>query len=281
MSRPGLSPSDAPVVCEARQGGEEVARSPGFEWFARLGLVSRGVVYAIIGVLAVKLAVGSGGRATDQQGALREIADRPFGRTLLVLVALGLAGYAVWRLVRAALGHGPEQADDVKDRAAGLASGIAYAVLCGVAVKIVTGSTSSSSGPKRATGGVLDWTGGRLLVGAAGVVLIVVALDQAHQGLARKFLEKSKTEQMTPEVRRVFTGLGVFGHVARAVVFALIGYGLVRAAIDFDPSNAVGLDGALRQLQDASYGPVLLGIVAVGLVGFAAYSVADARYRRI
>jgi Domain of Unknown Function (DUF1206) len=271
----------AASIPEARMQGDRLARTREFEWLARAGLVARGVVYAIIGVLALKLALGHGGKATNQQGALRTIADRPFGKTLLVLVAIGLAGYALWRLSRAALGHGPEQHDSGSDRAAALASGIAYAILCVTAVKILAGASSGSGTPKKATGGVLDWTGGPLLVGIAGAVLIGVAGYQAYKGIKKKFLEDSKTEQMSQSVRRVFTALGVFGHVARAVVFALVGYGVIKAAIDYDPDKAIGLDGALRKLANASYGPWLLGLVAAGLVGFAAYSVADARYRRV
>jgi hypothetical protein len=120
-----------------------------------------------------------------------------------------------------------------------------------------------------------------VLVVLAGVVLLGVAVYQAHKGLTRGFLEDSKTERMSREVRRAFTALGVFGHLARAVVFALIGYGLIKAAVGYDANNAVGLDGALRKLADASYGPYVLGLVAVGLIGFAAYSVADARFRRV
>ena len=266
---------------EARIQGDRLARTGAFEWLARAGLASRGVVYAVIGVLALKLALGDGGKATNQQGALRTIADRPFGKTLLVLVAIGLAGYAVWRLVRAALGHGPEQSDSGTDRIAALASGIAYAILCLTAVKILAGASTGSGTPKKATGGVLDWTGGPLLVGIAGVVLIGVGGYQGYKGITTKFLEDAKTEQMSSEVRRVFTALGVFGHVARAVVFTLIGYGLIRAAIDYDPDKAVGLDGALLQLANASYGPWLLGLVAAGLIGFAAFSLAEARYRRV
>jgi hypothetical protein len=262
-----------PGVNEARIQGDRLARTGPFEWLARAGLVSRGVVYAVIGVLALKLALGDGGKATNQQGALRTIADRPFGKTLLVLVAIGLAGYALWRLVRAALGHGPEQSDSGTDRIAALASGIAYAILCVTAVKILAGASTGSGTPKKATGGVLDWTGGPLLVGVGGY--------QGYKGIATKFLEDAKTEQMSSEVRRVFTALGVFGHVARAVVFTLIGYGLIRAAIDYDPDKAVGLDGALLKLANASYGPWLLGLVAAGLIGFAAFSLAEARYRRV
>ena len=123
---------------KARREGEDVAGSKPLGWLARAGLVARGLVYLIIGVLALKLALGDGGKATNQQGALKTIADQPFGKTLLVLVAIGLAGYALWRLVRAAVGHGAEQRDSGFDRVAALASGIAYGILCVTAVEILT-----------------------------------------------------------------------------------------------------------------------------------------------
>ena len=103
-----------------------------------------------------------------------------------------------------------------------------------------------------------------------GAVLIGVAAYQGYKGVTEKFLDDSKTGEMSRGVKRAFTALGVFGHVARVVVFALVGYGLIKAALDYDPHKAVGLDGALRKLADASYGPWLLGLVAAGLVGFAA-----------
>lgn len=268
---------------QAQAKGDDVARSPQFEWLARAGLVARGAIYAIVGVLAIELALGHGGKTTNQQGALEEIAKQPFGKGLLVLMTVGLAGYATWRLVRAAIGHGPESGgDDTKERLAGLASGIAYALLCVTAVSLLIGSGSGGSGGAgKATGGVLGWPGGQILVGIAGLIVIGVGLEQGYKGIAKKFLEQSKTEQMSERVERAFTALGVFGHLARMVVFSLIGYFLIRAAIDYDPDKAVGLDGALNKLVHASYGPVLLGIVAAGLIGFAAYSVADARYRKV
>src|SRR5829696_933628 len=276
-----LSASGAPVR-HAQAKGDDVARKPQFEWLARAGLVARGVIYAIIGVLAVKLALGDGGKTTNQKGALETIVQQPFGKVLLILMAVGLAGYAIWRLVRAAIGHGPEATDDTKERVAGLASGIAYAGLCVTAVSILIGSGGGSGGsPDKATGGVLDWPGGQVLVAIAGLVMVGVGLEQGYKGIKKKFLEKSKTEQMSESVQRGFTALGVFGHLARMVVFALVGYFLIRAALDYDPDKAVGLDGALATLGQASYGPVLLGIVAAGLIGFAAYSIADARYRRV
>src|SRR5438128_2127168 len=123
-------------VIEVAQGAEGVARSRGFEWFARSGFVARGLIYGIIGILAVKLALGDGGKATNQQGALATIGHQPFGKVLLVLVAVGLAGYALWRITRAVLGHGREASDSGVDRAAALASGVVYAGLCAIAVEI-------------------------------------------------------------------------------------------------------------------------------------------------
>ena len=269
---------------EAEAAGEDVARSRQLEWLARAGLVARGVVYGLIGILAIKVAFGAGGETTDQQGALKSIAGQPFGKVLLVLVAIGLAGYALWRLVRAAIGHGPETGeDDAKDRISGVVSGIAYGALCFTAVKILIGSSSSSSSSKteKATGGVLDWPLGRYLVIVAGLVVLGVAVDQALKGIKQKFREDSKTEQMSPGVDQAFTAVGVVGHLARAVVFALIGWFVVKAAIDYDPDKAVGLDQALAKLSSSAFGPVVLGIVAAGLIAFACYSVLDARYRRV
>jgi Domain of Unknown Function (DUF1206) len=274
----GVSGATAPRSARA----DEVARSPAVGWLGRAGLVARGVVYAVIGILALKLALGDGGKATSQQGALKTVAQQPFGKLLLVALAVGLGGYAIWRLTRAAIGHGREDSDSGFDRIAALASGIAYGALCVTAISILIGAGSGGAGsPKKTTGGVLDWPGGTVIVGIAGGVLIGVGLYQVYKGLAQKFLETSKTHEMSEAVEKSFTVLGVVGHVARGAVFALIGFGVIKAAIDYDPNKAVGLDGALRKVVHASYGPLLLGIVAAGFIMFALYSVADARYRKV
>ncbi|HWI23154.1 MAG TPA: DUF1206 domain-containing protein [Baekduia sp.] len=273
------------VSAGAHRGGERVARSGPFEWLARAGFVARGVIYALIGVLAIKLALGvEGGDAADQQGALRNIASQRFGETLLIATAIGLAGYALWRLVRAAIGHGPEARDDGFDRGAALISGIAYATLCVIAIRVLDSPSKRSSGSgdaQRTTSDVLGWTGGPWLVGIAGLALIGVGLYQGYKGISQKFLEDAKTEQMSHRARQAFTGLGTFGHVARMVVFCMVGYFLAKAAIDYNPDEAIGLDGALSKLAQNSYGPYLLGVVAAGLFGFGLFSIVDARYHRI
>jgi Domain of Unknown Function (DUF1206) len=282
MSRSHTSPARAPVH-EAKSTGDTIAHARWFEWLARAGLVARGAIYAIIGVLALKLAFGSGGKTTNQKGALAEIAQQSGGKILLALMALGLFGYAFWRLLRAAVGHGPEETDDGKERLKGVASGLAYTSLFITCLSILLGSSSSggSGSPDKATGGVLGWPGGQVIVAIAGLALIGVGLYQGYDGVKKKFLEKSKTEQMSEKTEKVFTALGIAGHLARMVIFALIGYFLIKAAIDFDPDKAVSVDGALAALAKASYGPLLLGIVAAGMIAFAAYSIADARYRRV
>jgi hypothetical protein len=249
---------------------------------ARAGFVSRGVVYGVIGILAIKLALGAGGKTTDQSGALRTIARQPFGEVLLVLVAIGLAGYSLWRLLHALLGHGPERSDSGFDRVAALGSGIAYGAICAVAVEILLGSGGGTSGhAAKATAGVLGWPGGTWLVGIAGGVFIGIAAYQGYRGVTQDFLKDAKTETMSDPIRKWYKLVATSGHLARAVVFGLVGVFVIKAAVDFDPSKAVGLDGALAKLAHQSYGSVLLGIVAAGLVAFALYSLADARYRRI
>jgi hypothetical protein len=269
-------------VATADAAGESFVQSPTFEYLSRLGFVARALIYGIIGILALKLALGHGGKLENQKGALHTVAHQPFGKILLTLVAAGLAGYSLWRLVRAAIGHGPEGADSGMDRVAAFASGIVYAGICALAIEILAGSSGDqSTSPKQATAGVFAWPGGTWIVGIAGVAMLGVALYQGYRGLTQKFLDDSKTGEMSATVRKWITWLGTIGHLARGVVFALVGIFLIKAAIDYNPHAAVGLDGALAKIVQRPYGPYALGFVAAGLVAFALYSLSDARYRKI
>jgi len=266
----------------ASRAGTAFVESGAYELLARMGFAARGIVYGIIGLLAFGLAVGIGGRATDQQGALRTVAHQPLGEVLVALLALGLAGYAVWRLTRAALGHGRAAQDSGWKRIGALCSGLAYAGLCAFAFELLLHSSSGgSTNPDEATAGVLGWPGGTWLVGLAGLVALGIAAGQAYIGVKQTFLQEAEVERMTAPTRRWFGRLGTAGHLARGVVFTLVGVFLVKAALDYDPKEAVGLDGALAKLAGSGHGPVLLGIVAAGLLAFAAFSLADARYHRI
>ena len=235
----------------ARSTGQDFVNSRLFEILARVGFLARGAIYGIIGVLALEVATNHG-------------------------------GYALWRLLRAALGRGPEGADRGIERLGALGSGLVYGALCWVAIRAATGSAGSSGGnTKKTTAGVFDWPAGRWLVAIAGLILIGVGLYQLVRGLTQKFLEDSKTEEMSPAVKQWITRIGTIGHVARAVIFGLVGIFLVKAAIDYKAKEAIGLEGALTKLVNTTYGPWLLGAVALGLIAFAVYSISDARYRRI
>ena len=266
-----------------RQAASGFVNSRPFEWLSRAGFVARGLVYGIIGILALKLAIGSGGKTTDQQGAMRTLAQQPFGRTMLLLLAVGLAGYAAWRFTRAALGRGPEGSDKGFDRVAALASGLVYAAFFVLAIEILLERGGSQTGnPKTTTAGVLGWPAGPLLVGLAGLVFIGVAAYQAYRGVDRRTSSTTRRpKRCGPRYERWVGRIGTVGHLARAVVFGLVGAFLIKAAVQYNGKAAVGLDGALAKVQHQTYGHFLLGVVACGLIAFALYSISDARYRRI
>jgi hypothetical protein len=264
----------------------EVQRSRPFSGLVRAGFVARGVTYGVIGGLAAALAAGAGrgGGTATQQGALELIARAPLGRIVVMVAALGTLAYALWKLALGIIGHGPEGSagHHLKDRVANLAGGLVYLGLFGVCVRVVIGSAGSGTSEQRkATVGVLGWPGGRLIVAAIGVTLIVVSVVQIYEAVKGKFAEDSKLEDMSDAVARTFYMLGRIGLCARAIVFVLIGYFFVRTAIDYRPTNGIGLDGALAAVQRQTLGPVLLAVVAAGLLIFAVFSLFEARYRRL
>jgi hypothetical protein len=213
---------------------------------------------------------------------MRTIAHQPFGQVLVAILALGLGAYAVWKLAHALLGHGPEKEDSGFERLAALGSALVYGALCAFAVELlVHGPRTSSSSPEEATGGVLGWPGGTWLVALAGLAVIGIAAGQVYIGLKQKFLENAKVAEMGSTGRRWYAWAGTCGYCARGVVFGLAGVFLVKAALEYDPKEALGLDGALAKLASSPQGPVLLGIVAAGLLAFAVFSLAEARYRKV
>jgi Domain of Unknown Function (DUF1206) len=260
------------------------ANSPWFERLARAGMAAKGAIFGIIGVLAVEVAIGAGGKTTNQQGALRTLSDESYGTPLLIVLAIGLAGYALWRFAQAALDREAkgDGAKGVGTRIGYAVSGAVYGALCYSAVTIILGSSSSSSGgAKKPTADVLGVTGGREIVIALGLILIGVGLYNGWQGIKQSFMKKMKRHEMRPAEQRWVARIGSFGLLARMVVFGIIGVFAIEAAVTYDPQKAVGLDGALQRLAGHAYGAFLLGVVAAGLVAYGVYCVAQARYRRV
>jgi Domain of Unknown Function (DUF1206) len=272
---------DAVSPRRARSAGERFVNTRVFAILSRAGFVARALIYGIIGLLAFDLVIGHGGKITNQQGVLRTVEQRSFGHLLLALLAVGLGGYAIWRLFRAFLGHGHEGADSGLERVGAFGSGIVYALMCVVAIQILTGPGTSGGNAKKTASDVFGWPAGRWLVGAAGLVLAGVAIYQFIRGIRQKFLDDSKTEQMPEVVKTWFTIFGTVGHVARAVVFGMVAVFLLEASYHQKANEAIGLDGALAKLYNGAYGSWLLGAVAAGLIVFACFSLVEAGYRRI
>ncbi len=265
-----------------RRAGEQVAHSKALNVAARLGLAARGVVYLIIGFLAIDIAVGGGSsHQANQRGAFAEIAAQPGGAVLLVLVVIGLAGYACWRYAQAAVGT-PEDGKKAGARAKSLCRAVVYTGLCASAVSVLTGSASSSQDQKSQgwTATLMQNAAGRWLVGLGGIVVFVVGAALIVEGVRRKFRKHLDTAQMSERTEKVVTALGTVGTTARGVVFALVGILVVDAAITEDPHKSRGLDGALRTLAHQSYGPWLLALIALGLVAFGVFGLAMAKWAR-
>ena len=262
----------------------------GSGWYAvlaRTGLVAKGVSFGIVGVLAVKLALGDGGKATSREGALQSLAQQSFGKVVLILLALGFGAYALWRFVQALAerkdGGQKEQLKKWGARAGYAGRGLIYAALTFSAVKILVGAQSNGSQTQRAhqtAATVLGWPAGTWIVGIAGAIIVGVGLWNLYRGLSRNF-EKKWRGGIGETARKWGGRAGLLGHVARAAVFTLIGIFVVKAALDYNPKDAIGLDGALQKLAHASYGPYVLGLTAAGLICYGLYCLVDARYRDV
>jgi hypothetical protein len=275
-----------PTVTAQRAGAavQSAAQSDWVERAGRIGLVAKGVSYALIGILAIQIPLGQGGQAADRQGVLRELATKPWGAAALWALAAGFAAYAAWRLVDALLDRQNEGTDPkgLAKRAKSFVIGVIYLASAAVAVALVTSSSTSAGGDEKAeTAKVLDWPAGRWIVLAVGVGLVAEGAYNLYRAATRKFRERLKEHEMHGAVRPWAIGSGVLGHAARGVVFGLVGIFLAKAAIEYDPNEAVGIDGALLKVATASYGTLLLGLVAAGLIAYAVYSLVEARYRRI
>ena len=270
----------------ATRRAEQVARAAGRPWvepLARFGYAARGVVYAFIGVLAVQAAFFGRGQTTGPEGAIQKIAEQ--SKLLLALIGIGLIGYALWRFIQGILD--PENkgrdAKGLIKRGAMVASGVVYAGLALLAFRLMSqGDQAAGSGGSSSTAApLLDLPFGRALVILAGIGVIVSALYQVYEAYTKKFQRRMKTAEMSPEEQRLAIRTGQLGLASRGVAFLITGWFLIQAALSYDPSRARGLGGALETLARQPAGPWLLGIVAIGLVAYGAYSFLQARYRRI
>ncbi len=247
---------------------------------ARLGLASRGTVWLVIGLLALQVLRGGSAQA-DQTGALQAVADKPFGEVLLVVLVIGFLGYAAYRLLSAAIGHRDEDgATRTGHRAVSAAKGLLYLGLAGATTSFLLrggGKDKTSS----VTADVMSHGGGRSLVGLVGLVLVGIGIAMAVKGLKEDHADDLDTARMPQRLRRPAVVVGKVGLVGRGAVLALVGAFLVKAAVQFDPKQAKGLDAALQTLVQQPYGKVLLGAAVVGVLAYGIWSYVEAAYREL
>ena len=251
------------------------------ETAGRIGYAFKGGLYVLLGALAVDTAL-SGGATEGRRGALQVVAESTFGGVLLTVLALGLAAYAVWRLAMAALDPEREGTDakGLLTRAGFVISGLSYATLAVAAYQILQSGGGSGGSASEGAQTALSLPGGRFVL--ALVALAVAAFGAYEIVRARRgdFMEKLALSGEAARQRETVRRVGQAGLVARGVVYGVIGVALGVAAAQADPSEAVGLDGALTTLRDQPYGALLLGAVGLGLAAYGLYCGINARYRR-
>ena len=274
-------------VSEAvRSASAEVSSSTWVDRLARYGLLAKGASYAIVGVLAAALAAGAGGKATSRSGALATLANETGGTILLGAMAAGFAAYGLWRLAQGIFDRENEGSDltGLGKRVGYLGRATIYGFLTYTTLRIVLDGgrgSSETQEARRSTAQAFDLPAGRWLVAAVGGCFVAVGLFNGYRAFTQKFEEKWRTGEMSDAERRWGPRIGSVGLLARFVVFSLIGAFLLKAALEYDAREAIGLDGALQRVAGASYGPWLLGLVAAGLVCYGIFCFFEARFRRV
>jgi uncharacterized protein DUF1206 len=274
-------------------GSDEVAqavrRNPTLVTLGRVGWMAKGLVYGILGFLALVIA-RNGGASSDEaspSGALAKIAHSTAGTAVLWILAVGLGLYSLWRLVSALL-PGDSDARAWVTRTGYLFSAALYGFLAWSAVSFAQSKAAAAQAEQgddakvsRLTRDLMGHTGGRWLVGLVGVALLAIAAAFVHHGMTRKFEEDLEHAGVGPIRYETIVRLGVAGWIARAVTMALLGIFLIRAAVDYDPEQAEGLDDALRRTAGSSWGALLVAVTGVGLILYAAFAVISAPRQRL
>jgi hypothetical protein len=275
----------APGSVETSSSGpldnENVSR--GVELAARAGYLAKGVVYAVIGTLALQHAAGQGGEISSTREALREIGSAAFGQVLLWIMAAGLAGYVTWRLVQAFLDPEGDHTDDGGAKRWGkrifyFISAVIYGILAWYAASLAMGNGGDGSGGSSWESQIMQMTAGRWILGAVGVGVIARGLLQFGKAYTESFRKRIQAFDLGPGSRKWVVRASRVGLTARGIIFCLIGGALVYAAWTRDAQEAEGTEGALGFLVGS---PWLLGMVAFGLICYALYQAVKARYRLI
>ncbi|WP_423918654.1 DUF1206 domain-containing protein [Frigoribacterium sp. 2-23] len=263
---------------DARGVASRLQNSRPMTTLARVGFAMNGVIHILIGVIALGVAFGDGGEA-DQGGALGQLASHPGGAVLLWVIVVGLWALGSFQILEAALVRGTER-DDWAERAKAGGKGIAYLAVGFTAFTFARGGSSDSSGQTQSISArLLAAPGGVVLLVVLGLAVIAIGAYLVAKGARQKFRE----DLVVPagSAGRTTVALGVVGYVAKGVALGVVGVLFVVAAVTADPSEATGLDGALKSLASLPFGQVVLTAVALGLIAFGVYSFVRARRARL
>jgi len=272
------------MATDAGDKAEQVGDSKALEVLARVGLVAYGVVHFLIGWLALQIAWGLSGReSADTSGAMKTLADQPFGQVLLWLVAVGLAALALWQASAVIWGYrNLEGAERVRKQVTSGAKAVVFAALGYSAGAAALGAGSSSAqSQQQATSGVLGWSGGRVIVIVAGLVIIGVGVAAIVKGVRKSFAEEIDTSPLSPTLRTAVARLGQVGYIAKGLALGVVGGLLSYATLTFDPRKVQGLDGAMHTILAQPFGRFLLTAVALGFAAFGLFAILQSRYRRM
>jgi Domain of Unknown Function (DUF1206) len=271
------------MATHARGKAEQAGDSASLEVLARVGLIAYGVVHLLIGWLALHIAWGtSTSTSADFSGALRTLADQPFGKILLWLVAVGLVALALWQASEAIWGYrNREGAKRVRKQVTSGAKAAIYAALGVSAASVALGLGSLSSQSQQTTSGVLAWPAGQVIVVVTGLIIIGVGVAGMVKGVTKSFSEEIDTSSMSPVARKGVARLGQVGYIAKGVALGVVGGLLSYAALTFERLKAQGLDGALHTILAQPFGRFLLTAVALGFMAFGLFAMLQSRYRRM
>ncbi len=258
---------------------------PWIKGFARIGYISRGIVYMLIGALSVMAALGVGGSTSDSSGAFSAVATKPFGEVLLWIVGLGMIGIVLWRLIQVIKDpeHTGNGAKSVFRRISNLISGIAYGILTYKAISIAmhAGSSSGSGSKKSMSAKLLAQPYGQWIIGIVGLIIMGFAIYQMYKAYTEKYTNKFKRHEMSEKEWELGRKTGKLGLSARGIVFLIIGYFFIQTAVTADPNKTKGLDGALSKIASEPFGPWLLGIVAAGLFLYGVFQILKGKNRHL
>jgi hypothetical protein len=268
---------------KAGRKAEQAGDSASLEMLARGGLITYGVVYLLIGWLALQLAwAAPSSKNADISGALQTLVSQPFGKVLLCLVAVGMVALALWQASEAIWGYrNLESAKRVRKQVTSGARAATYAALGVSAALVALGSTTSSTqSQQKATSDVLAWPGGRVIVVVVGLIIIGAGVAEVVKGVKKSFSEQIDTSSMSPGARKSVVRLGQVGYIAKGVALGVVGGLLSYATLTADRQKQ-GLDGALQTILAQPFGKFLLTAVALGFVAFGLFAMVQSRYRRM